>query len=148
MKCNTFKIGHMKEIKKLNNLKDEFNSIKNMSFEEYLDSKYIDAQIERNEREYLAKRLVKRDSIIDTIACIIGIIIAVNLPSIPSDFVNPILGTIIATILFVGGIFLVIYSIFHSSFKEYLEILDETEEYENLNKLFEEKYNKEDNNER
>lgn len=146
MKCNTFKMGHMKEIK---NLKDEFDSIKNMSFEEYLDSKYVDAQIERNEREYLAKRLIKRNSIITTITWIIGIIIAVCLPSIPSDIVNPILGRIIWSILFVGCIFWLIYSILHSSFKEYLKILDETEEYENLNKLlFEEKYNKDDNNER
>lgn len=125
-------------MKTLNNLKDEFVSIKNMSFEEYLDSKYVDAQIERNEREYLAKRIVKRNSIITTITWIIGIIIVVNLPSIPSDIKYTILGRIIMSILFVGCIFWLIYSILHSSFKEYLKILDETEEYENLNKLFEE----------
>ena len=130
----------MKEIKKLNTLKSEFDSIKNMSFEEYLDSKYVDAQIERNEREFWAKRIVKRNSISYTISTIIGIIIAVCLPSIPSEYVTPIWCEIIAAIIFIGCIFVVIYNMLHGSFEEYLKILDDTKEYENLNKLFEEKY--------
>ena len=129
----------MEEIKKLNTLKSEFDSIKNMSFEEYLNHKYVDTQIERNERDFFAKRIVKRNSILYTITTIIGIILAAFTPSIPSEYVTPIWCKIIAAIILVGCIFAVIHNMLHFSFKDYLKILDNTEEYENINKLFEEK---------
>ena len=134
----------MEEIKRLQILKSEFNSLKEMSFEAFLNIKYVDAQLERNENEFLAKRIIKRNSIWYTISFIIGIIIAAFIPSIPSDYVSPIWNKIIAIIILIGCIFGFIYNMLHCSFKEYLKILDDTEEYEKVNRLFQEKYNKED----